>query len=57
MRPGDPNILARKLREQLIPRRRSLSLVDVEDHRDLGMLQLDAQYMDDVAEKQDFLSL
>ncbi len=57
MRPGDPNILARELRQQLIPRRRSLSLVDVEDHRDLGMPQLDAHCMDDVAQKQDFLSL
>ena len=57
MRPRDQNILARELRQQLISRRRSRSLVDVEDRRDLGMRQLDALCMDDVAPKQDFLSL
>src|SRR5207244_5921426 len=57
MRPRDQNILARELRQQLMPRRRSRSLVDVENRGDLGMLQLDAQCMDDVAPKQDFLSL
>src|ERR1700680_1295793 len=57
MRNRDPNILARELRQQLLPRRRSRSLVDVENRGDLGMLQLDAQCMDDVAPKQDFLSL
>src|SRR6202521_3190046 len=53
----DQNILSREFRQQLIPRRRSRSLVDVEDRGDLGMLQLDALCMDDVAPKQDFLSL
>src|SRR5947209_18391257 len=57
MRPRDQNILARELRQQLMPRRRSRSLVDVENRGDLGMLQLDALCMDDVAPKQDFLSL
>ena len=57
MRTRDQNIPARELRQQLIPRRRSRSLVDVEDHGDLGMPQLDAHCMDDVAQKQDFLSL
>src|SRR5216684_2224442 len=57
MRPRDQNILARELRQQLIPCRRSRSRVDVEDHRDLGVLQLDALCMDGVAPKQDFLPL
>src|SRR5258708_24422699 len=57
VRPRDHNILAREPRQQLIPRRRSRSLVDVENRGDLGMLQLDAQCMYDVAQKQDFLSL
>ena len=57
MGPRDQNILARELRQQLMPPRRSRSLVDVENRADLGMLQLDAQYMDDVAPKQDLLSL
>src|SRR3989454_10984115 len=57
MRSRDQNILARELKQQLMPRHRSRSLVDVENRGDLGMLQLDAQYMDDVAPKQDFLSL
>src|SRR5712664_4100144 len=57
MRPRDQNIPARELRQQLMPRRCSRSLVDVENRGDLGMLQLDAQCMDDVAPKQDFLSL
>src|SRR6267378_7124948 len=42
VRPRDHNILARELRQQSIPRRRSRSRVDVEDHRHLGVLQLDA---------------
>jgi hypothetical protein len=54
MRRRDQNILAR-VRQQLIPRRRSL--VDVENRGDLGMLQLDSLCMDDVAPKQNFLSL
>src|SRR5882762_6224811 len=57
MRRRDQNILARELRQQLIPRRRSRSLVDVENRGDLGMLQLDSLCMDDVAPKQNFLSL
>src|SRR6202790_1407946 len=57
MRHRDQNILARELRQQLLPRRRSRSLVDVENRGDLGMLQLDALCMDDVAPKQNFLSL
>src|SRR5258705_10580301 len=57
MRRRDQNILAREVRQQLLPRRRSRSLVDVENRGDLGMLQLDALCMDDVAPKQDFLSL
>src|ERR1700693_5225667 len=57
MRSRDQNILARELRQQLIPRCRSRSLVDVENRGDLGMLQLDSLCMDDVAPKQDPLSL
>src|SRR3989442_7600 len=57
MRPRDHDILARELRQQSIPGRCSGNRVDVEDHRDLGMLQLDALCMDDVAPKQDLLSL
>ena len=53
----DQNILSREFSQQLISRRRSRSLVDVEDRRNLGMRQLDALCMDDVAPKQDFLSL
>src|SRR6202171_5554685 len=57
MRRRDQNILARELRQQLIPRRRSRSLVDIKNRGDLGMLQLDSLCMDDVAPKQNFLSL
>src|SRR5258707_12929856 len=57
MRRRDQNILARELRQQLIPRRRSRSLVDVQNRGGLGMLQLDSLCMDDVAPKQNFLSL
>src|ERR1700694_793117 len=57
MRRRDHNILAREPRQQSMPRRRRRSLVDVEDHRHLGVLQLDALCMDDVAPKQDLLSL
>ena len=53
----DQNILSREFSQQLISRRRGRSLVDVEDRRNLGMRQLDALRMDDVAPKQDFLSL
>src|SRR5260370_39962960 len=57
MRRRDQNILSREPSQQLIPRRRSRSLVDVENRGDLGMRQLDSLCMDDVAPKQDFLSL
>src|SRR5258708_17865940 len=57
MRRRDHNTLARELGQQLIPCRCSRSRVDIEDHRDLGMLQLDALCMDAVAPKQDLLSL
>src|ERR1700721_1104943 len=57
MRPRDQDILAHELRQQLTPRRRGRSLVDVENRGDLGMLQLDALCMDDIPPKQDFLSL
>lgn len=43
------NILSGKFSQQLISRRRSRSLADVEGHRDLGMRQLYALCMDDVA--------
>src|SRR5260370_3458085 len=57
MRRRDQNILARELRQQLVSRRGSRSLFDVENRGDLGMLQLDSLCMDDVAPKQNFLSL
>src|SRR5712692_1826092 len=57
MRPPDQDTLARELRQQLIPSRKSRRRVDVEDHRDLGMLQLDALCVDGVSPKQDFLPL
>src|SRR4029077_11333829 len=49
----DQNILSGGFSQQLISRRRSRSLADVEGHRDLGMRQLDELCMDDVAPKQD----
>src|SRR6266436_10399520 len=57
MRRGDQNILSREPSQQLIPRCRSRSWVDVENRGDLGMPQLDALCVDDIAPKQDFLSL
>src|SRR6266404_5730309 len=57
MRLRDPNILAREPGKQLIPCRCSRSRVDVENHCDLRMLELDALCMEDVAPKQDLLSL
>src|SRR5258706_10084275 len=57
MRRRDQDILTREPGQQLMPRRRGRSLVDVENRGDLGMLQLDALRMDDVAPKQDPLSL
>ena len=56
MRRRDQNILSREPSQQLISRRRSRSLVDVENRGDFGMLQLDALCMDDIAPKEDFLS-
>ena len=53
----DQNILSREFSQQLISRRRSRTLADVEGYRDFGMRQLDALCMDDVAPKQDLLSL
>src|SRR6266852_877863 len=47
MRRRDQNILSREPSQQLIPRRRSRSLVDIENRGDLGMLQLDALCIDD----------
>jgi len=46
MRPRDHNILVCELRQQLLPSRKSPRRVDVEDHGDLGMLQLDALSVD-----------
>src|ERR1700730_5879155 len=57
MRRRDQDILARELRQQLIPRHRCPELVDIKNRSDLGMLQLDSLCMDDVAPKEDFLSL
>src|SRR5438445_9716657 len=57
MRLRDPNILAREPGKQLIPCRCSCSRVDVENHCDLGMLELDTLCMEDVAPKEDLLSL
>src|SRR5229473_5057184 len=57
MRRRDHDILVGELGQQLTPCRCSRSPVDVEDHRDLGMLQLDALCMDGVAPKQDLFSL
>ena len=37
MRPRDQNLLARELRQQLMPRRRSRSLVDVENRGDASV--------------------
>jgi hypothetical protein len=57
VRPRDQESLARELRQQLIPCHRSRSRVAIENHRDFGMLQLDALYVNDVAPKQDCFSL
>src|SRR3984893_14161099 len=57
MRRRDQDILARELRQQLIPRHRSRSLVDIKNRSDLGILQLHSLCIDDVAPKEDFLSL
>src|SRR5258708_34014937 len=57
MRPRDHNIFAREPRQQLIPRRRSRSLVDAENRGDLGRRKRAARCMTDVAQNQDFLSV
>src|SRR5712675_1736060 len=57
MRGRDHDILAGEPGQQLIPCRCSRSRIGVEDHRDLGMLQLDALGMDGVAPKKDLVSL
>src|SRR5258708_31109730 len=57
MRSRDHNILARKPRQQLLPRRRSRSLVDGQNRGALGMPQLDAHGIDDIAHKQTYLCL
>ena len=44
----DQNILSREFSQQLISRRRSRNLVDVEDRRNLGMRQLDAVITENV---------
>src|SRR5712671_1340823 len=48
----DQDVLAREPGQQSIPCHRSCGGVGVEDRRDLGMLQLDALRMDDVAPEQ-----
>jgi len=57
MRPRDHNIFARELRQQLMPCRRSRGRVDVEDHCDFWVPQLDALWMNGVAPKQNLLFL
>src|SRR6202047_2730407 len=57
MRRRDQNILSREPSQQLLPLCRSRSWVDVENRGDLGMLDLNSLCMDDVATKQDLLSL
>jgi hypothetical protein len=39
VRPRNQDILVRELGQQLIPGRRSRTRVDIEDHRELGMLE------------------
>ena len=51
MRPRDQDMLARELTQQLIPRDRGRSRVNVKYHCDLGVWQLKALYMHDVAPK------
>src|SRR5246127_4226894 len=57
MRRRNETILSREPSQQLIPRCRSRSLVDVKNRGDLRMLELHPLCMDDVAPKQDLLSL
>jgi hypothetical protein len=49
--PRDQDILARELTQQLIPRYRGCSRVNVKYHCDLGVWQLKALYVHDVAPK------
>src|ERR1700752_1685956 len=57
MRRRNQNIFSREPCQQLIPRCRGRSLVDVENRGDLRMLELHPLCMDDVTPKQDLLSL
>src|SRR5882762_11338754 len=57
MRRRDQDVLAREPVQQSIPCQCSCGGVGVEDRRDLGMLQLDALCMDNVAPEQDLLPL
>jgi len=47
----DQNIFSREFSQQLISRRGSRSLADIEGHRNLGVRQLDTLCMDNVAPK------
>ena len=49
--PRDQDVLARELTQQLIPRDRGCSRVNVKYHCDLGVWQLKALYVHDVAPK------
>ena len=57
MWPCDHNLLAREPGQHLLSSRKSRSWVDVEHHRDLRMLQLDALSVDGVSPKQDLFPL
>jgi hypothetical protein len=57
VRPGDHDALACKRWQQLVPRRCSSGVVDVKDHCNVGMTQLDKLLMNRIAPKQDSLSL
>src|SRR5580704_5723196 len=57
MRSRDQNISAREGRQQLTAQRRSGGWVGVEDHCELGMRQLNTLRVDDIAAKQDGLTL
>ena len=52
MGPCDHLILAHEPRYQLITRRRSPSVVNVKDHRNVAMAQLDKLHMNGVAPEQ-----
>src|SRR5260221_10674519 len=57
VRPRDHDVLARKRWQQPIAHRRSRGMVNIEDHRNFGIPQLDNLCMDGVAPKQDLLSV